>query len=371
MVVGHFLKWVETARVSERAAAASALARAYIGFDLPFEERCAAEAALTLLLDDPSARVRFALADALSMSRRAPLQVVSALAADQPEIAALVLARSPLFTDADLIDFVAASRPAPQRVIATRPSVSMALSAAIAEVGDVEACMGLVSNSGADIASLSFRRIAERHGDVARIRAALLADHRLPPDCRHLLLVKVGEALKSSRLVLASIGAARAERVTQEAYVKASIKLVERTSPEEHTALVEHMRLRGDLTPSFLVRMLAHGKVDFFGSVLIALTGEREARVRVLLGGGRDAALAALFDKAGVGSSLHGVLLCALKILREVAAGRREAGAQEVAWLMLLEVKKGPPELATLLKSIHLDMLRENAREHALAIAAA
>ena len=97
MVVSHFLRWIDTAKVSERAAAASALARAYINADLPFEDRCAAEAALTLLLDDPSSKVRFALAEALSMSRHAPIQIVNALASDQPEVAALVLARSPLY----------------------------------------------------------------------------------------------------------------------------------------------------------------------------------------------------------------------------------------------------------------------------------
>ncbi|RUW23032.1 hypothetical protein EOA38_30375, partial [Mesorhizobium sp. M1E.F.Ca.ET.041.01.1.1] len=96
MIVSHFLKWIDTARVSERAAAASALARAYINSDLPFEDRCAAEAALTLLLDDVSAKVRQALAEALSMSHHAPPQVIAALASDQPEVAALVLARSPL-----------------------------------------------------------------------------------------------------------------------------------------------------------------------------------------------------------------------------------------------------------------------------------
>ena len=36
------------------------------------------------------------MAEALSMSRHAPLQIVSALASDQPEVAAVVLARSPL-----------------------------------------------------------------------------------------------------------------------------------------------------------------------------------------------------------------------------------------------------------------------------------
>jgi len=121
MVVSHFLKWIYTARVSERAAAASALARAYINADLPFEDRCAAEAALTLLLDDASSKVRLAMAEALSMSHHAPLQIISALASDQPEVASLVLARSPLLTDADLIDRVAGGQKATQKLIADRP----------------------------------------------------------------------------------------------------------------------------------------------------------------------------------------------------------------------------------------------------------
>ena len=67
------------------------------------------------------------------------------------------------------------------------------------------------------------------------------------------------------------------------------------------------------------------------------------------------------------------VLIQALKIWREVAKGKRIAGAQEVSWLMLKELggQQAEGDLAGLLKSIHLDALRENARGHALAIAAA
>ena len=72
--------------------------------------------------------------------------------------------------------------------------------------------------------------------------------------------------------------------------------------------------------------------------------------------------------------STHGVLvLRALKIWREVANGKRVAGPQEVSWLMLKELG-GPNaqgDLTGLLKSIHLDVFRENARHHALEIAAA
>jgi uncharacterized protein (DUF2336 family) len=373
MVVSHFLKWVSTARVSERAAAASALARAYVNATLPFEDRCAAEAALTLLLDDPSSKVRQAMADALSMSRHAPIQIIDALTSDQPEVANLVVARSPLLTDADLIDRVATGQQATQELIADRPSVSMPVAAAIAEIGEADACVILLANIGAEIASLSFRRMAERFGHVATVREALVADARLPADCRHMLLVRIGEALRNSPLVLALMGAARAERITRDACVKASLTLIESTRADEHVALVEHLRLRGDLTTSFLVRAVAHGKVDFFGTALVVLSRQSGDRIGALLASGTDVALQALFRSAGLAASTHAIILRALKVWREVANGKRIAGVQEVSWLMLKELggQSAEGDLVTLVKSIHLEALRENARGHALAIAAA
>ena len=116
----------------------------------------------------------------------------------------------------------------------------------------------------------------------------------------------------------------------KDACVRASLTLIDGTRPQEHAALIEHLRLRGDLTASFIVRTVAHGKVDFFGSALVVLTGQSEERVRALLANGNDVALAALFRSAGLADAVHGVLLRALKVWREVAKGKRVAGAQEV-----------------------------------------
>lgn len=373
MIVSHFLKWVNTAKAGERAAAAGALARAYVQHDLPFEDRCAAEAALTLLLDDPSPRVRKAMAEALAMSRNAPPQVIAVLAADQPEVSAVVLARSPLLNDSDLIELVAAGSDEVQVLVADRPAVSMELAAAIAEVACADACQALIANHGADIAALSFRRIAERFGHIGALREMLIADRRLPADCRHMLLVMLGQALRGASLVVALIGAPRAERITRDACVKAALTLIEATDAADYPALIAHLRLRGELTTSFLVRAVANGKVDFFGAVLVALSSQPEHRVRSLLQGGGDVALQAAFRKAELPVAVHGIMVRALKVWRDVANGKRVAGAQEVSWLMLEEIggQGATGDLATLLKSIHLDALRDNARGHALAIAAA
>lgn len=373
MVVAHFLKWIATARVSERAAAAAALARAFINHELPFEDRCAAEAALTIILDDPSSKVRAAMAEVLAPSAHAPAQIVAGLAADQPEVAAPILARSPILGDGDLIDRVASGVLATQSLVAARPKVSMAVAAALAEVGEAEACAVLLRNPSAEIASISFRRMAERFGQLAIVREAMIGNRRIPSDCRHLLLVKLGEALRQSRLVGAVMSGARAERVMRDACARASLMVIDGTRADEHGALVEHLRLRGDLTAGFLIRTIAHGKIDFFGSALVALTKQAESRVMSLLAAGSDVAVCALLRSAGLQQATHAVILVALKVWRDVAKGKRMAGAQEVTFAMLKEIggQGATGDIAGLLKSIHLEALRDNARDHALAIAAA
>src|SRR6202451_4250466 len=135
MIVRHFLQWVRTAPAGERAEATSALARAFLYSDLSPNDLGAAEGAMLMLLDDPSPLVRRALADVLAASPAAPPAIVFALSADQPSIAAPVLALSPLFIDADLVDAVATGTPAVQVAVASGAVLPRSVAAAIAEDG--------------------------------------------------------------------------------------------------------------------------------------------------------------------------------------------------------------------------------------------
>ncbi|MCV0396883.1 MAG: DUF2336 domain-containing protein [Rhizobiaceae bacterium] len=373
MIVSHFLRWNESAPVRQRAAAAAALARAFVSEELEFEDRCAAEAALTLLLDDPSEKVRLALAENLSISKRAPVQIIRALATDQPSVAGVVLARSPLLSDAQLVDLLAEDDERKQVFIAMRASLSMQVCAAIAEIGTVDACIELLANSGADLATMSLRRIAERHGRHPQVRGAMLDDARLPADTRHALLVTIGETLRHSSFVRAAIGERRADKITRDACVHASLTLVENADAGDHAAMVEHLRLRGELTTSFLMRVVGHGNIDFFGCAIVSLSGQSGERVRGLLARGGPSALRATLSAAGLPAICTRPILRALDLWRDVANGRRIAGPQEVTFEMrrAIEDGTGAAELATLLDQIHLDMLRRNARSHALTIAAA
>ena len=362
--------------VAERVVRAAALARQCTDQRQPVHVRVRAEAALTLLLDDPSPKVRIAMADVLSTSVHSPLHIVTALAADQPEVAGYILARSTLLSEADLIDRVAYGAPVMQVLIAARPHVSFAVSAAIAEVGSNEAITEILFNSCARIASVSFRRMSERFGHDALVREALLSHPQLPAECRHLLAVKVGEVLQSLPLVKALLGERRADKIVGDATVRASMHLAETCSQEELPALVEHLRLRGEITTSFVIRAVAGGRIDFFASLLAALSNVDHKRICAIISGGRPAALAALLRSAGLSDATHAPLIVAIEAWRAVATGRKQMGAAEISALMCDAARSGRlaaanDDLAALLRSIHLEFMRETARDRLQLIPAA
>ena len=156
-----------------------------------------------------------------------------------------------------------------------------------------DACAALMTNPGASMSSaLSFPRMCERYRSRRRIREAMIATAaavRLPPRTSH----PARRRAERFALVVAPDRNARADHVAQGRLHQGLAEHYRQTSPPKIRALIEHLRVRGDLTATFLIRTIAHGKVDFFGSALVALTGQTENRVRSLLAEGGDGALSA------------------------------------------------------------------------------
>ncbi|MGH6859126.1 MAG: DUF2336 domain-containing protein [Phyllobacterium sp.] len=382
MSVQHYLKMIRHASVAQRCHATAALAHIYLHSDLESDERSATEEVLTLLLDDPSPKVRLALAEAFSTSARAPLHIVACLARDQGEIAAYMLGRSVLLSDGDLVDCAVTGGGEAQRVIAARARVSISVSAAIIEIGETVAVLELLANAQARISPVSFRRLVERLGHVAEIRAVLADDSRLPADCRHALAVRTAEALCRMDIVHMLLGAGRAQRVVREACIRASISLVATTPAADYPALIEHLLLRGDITTAFVIRVVAAGEIDFFCAVLVALSGYRHKRVRAILVDGRPAGLGALFSAAGLPETTHKPLSFAVRQWHDSAGGGLKLQLQDVIQSMIEHIADDAgrlqamptaanDDMLSLLKGIHRDAIRDAARHRAAAIAVA
>ncbi len=317
MIVRQFLQWVRHAPPGERADATSALARAYLLSDLSADDLAAAEGAMIMLLDDPSPLVRQALAHVFASAQKAPPIVVHALASDQPEIAAPVLANSPLLLEEDLIDLVAVSQPDAQAAIASRAMMPRSLAAAIAEVASAQAALSLLENPTADITLASVDRIVERFGHLAPIRENLLAREDLPMATRQALLSKLSQTLAGFVAARKWLGSEHAEYATKEACEKATVALAADTPYEEIAELVHHLRESGQLTAGMILRGLLSGNVVLFEEALAELSGVTIDRVTNYIHDKNISGFQALYRKAGLPDAAYPAFRESITAMRE------------------------------------------------------
>jgi uncharacterized protein (DUF2336 family) len=370
MIVRHFLQWVRTAQAGERADATSALARAFLYSDLTNDDRIAAEGAMVMLLDDASPLVRRSLAEALAASADAPPTVILALANDQPDIASVVLERSPLLLDADLVDAIGAGHPAVQAAVARREFLPRAVAAALAEVGSAEACLTLIENPGAEIAAFSIDRIVERHGHLAAIRESLLVREDLPAATRHALVIKLSATLAGFVVARAWIDESRAERIAREACEKATVTLAAVSGQSEVRPLVRHLCAGGQMTAGLILRALLSGNVTFFEEALAELCGLPIARVAALLHDRHGAGLKAVYERARLPAALYPAFRAALEAMHQDGVLAEPGGATRLKRRMVehvltscAEIPPGEVEpLVTLLRRYATEAAREDAR---------
>ncbi len=371
MIVERFLEWAQTASASQRADGVSALARAYLYSCLGEHDRRAAEIALTAQLDDPSPLVRRALAESFASARQAPRHIIVALAGDQSDIAAPVLARSPLLGDADLMDCAAIGDMFAQAAIALRPNLSAPVCAALAETAGREALIALLVNLAADISEPALRRILERFGQDGETREALLARPHLPASLRSALVSATADALSAFVTGCDWMSAGRAARITREAREKAQIIIAATTDDQGPRQLARHLRQSGQLTAGLVLRALLSGNTSLFEASLSELSGVPVPRAAGYVRDWKSASFAALYARAGLPPALLPAFRAALAAMREVGTPPDAGTAARLSRAMIERVLtscaaiKGHEldKVMALLRRFEGEAAREEARE--------
>jgi uncharacterized protein (DUF2336 family) len=376
MIVRKFILWSENASASARADGVSALARAYLYSDMEAEERAEAEQALHAMLDDPSPLVRYALAEGFAGARGAPPAIVLALALDQSDIASAVLSRSPLLTDAQLIDCASVGDAVAQAAIALRPELSPAVCSALAEVAAREALIALAVNEGANLPEFAMRRMIERFGEDAELRESLLQRSWLPGSARAALAAAAARQLAQHAVERNWLSPARSERVAKDSRERAAMIAAagcEAVSGET-AALAAYLRASGQLTASLVLRALLCGQSGLFAATLAELTGMGPRRVEGILREPGSTAFAALYARAGLPAPMLTACRAAMAALarggREGSDDGAENGALRlpVVQAALAECEAARDEglglLIALLRRFEADAAREAGRKN-------
>lgn len=347
---------MRSADAEERAVAAQKVALAVDYADLTDEERATAEYLLKLIAADSAAIVRRALAQTLRSSPKLPHEVARKLAEDIDQIATHVLRHSPVLTDGDLIEILRAAGPAKQVAIAGRATLSKTVTGEIARRGAPDAVRLALANDNAEFDTPSLETVLQRLGDVAPVTEAMARRRALPVGVVEKLVALVSGEVFDHLVNHHELPPQLAIDIASNARERATLDLVEQAGLQRDLLrFAQQLNMHGRLTPSFLMRALCVGHIQFVEHALAELAGITHQKAWLLMHDAGALGLKTLLERAGLPARMAPAFRAALDVFHEL---QREGVAHDREKMRLRMIERSLT-LFTNLPREELDYLLE------------
>ncbi len=298
---GDIQSLVRGATIDERAAAAHKLCRRIDEIDLSDEDRVVAHEILRVMAGDAAELVRRALAVTLKASSAVPHDVALKLARDVESVATPMLSFSPVFTDEDLIEIIRYAGPVRQIAIATRVSLPETVTNALVEHGAESAVRAACANDNATFTEGSLQKAISRFANSQQLLAAVAYRQALPPSVAERLVNMVSDQVRDHLINNHALPPETALQIAVGARERATIDLVDQAGrATDMERFVEHLVAEERLTPSLLLRVLAHGHMTFFEWSVSALAKVPHHRTWLMIHDAGPLGLRAIYERAGL-----------------------------------------------------------------------
>jgi len=311
----------------DRAQAAHKICRCIEDAELSPEERAHAEGIIAVMAQDAALLVRRALAVALKNSPKLPREIANKLAQDVESIALPVILNSPVLTDSDLIDIVRASPPTKQVAVASRETLSTAVTGAIAEYAVSSAVERALANDNAEFNAAGLETALERFDGVSGVTAAMVRRKTLPISITEKLISLATGELFDHLVNNHELPPQIAIDLAMGSRERATLDIVEQASRQNDIRrFVQQLNLNGRLTPSLMMRGLCLGHMDFVEHSMAELAGISHHRAWLLIHDSGPLGLKAAFDRAGLPPRLFPSFRAAIEVYHHM---EREGGAED------------------------------------------
>ncbi|MBE7218097.1 MAG: DUF2336 domain-containing protein [Caulobacteraceae bacterium] len=302
----------------DRAVVAHRLCRR-IDTSLTDQERAAAAEVLRLMAADAAELVRRALAVTLRRSPHLPRDVALKLSADIDSIAAPVIAASPAFTDADLCEILRAAGEAKQVAVASRERLTETVTNTLAVHACEPALKLAVANDNAAFTERALRITLDRFAASTELTEGMAARAVLPAAISERLVTMVSEEARRRLVDRHALAPDLAMRIALGAQERATVDLVDQAGRTQDVgAFVEHLHRSGRLTPSLLLRTLAHGHMAFVEHGLARMAELPHHRAWLLVHDAGPLGLKAICQKAGLPPRLHAAFRAGVDTFRSL-----------------------------------------------------
>lgn len=310
-----------------RALAAHKICRCIDEIELSAEERAHAEQIIGIMAQDAAVLVRRALAVALKNSPKLPREIANKLARDVETISLPVIMNSPALTDADLVEIVRSCPPSKQVAVASRETLSVEVTGAIASYAVPEAVERAVANDNAIFDEKGLSTALDRFAGLSSITEAMVYREVLPVSVTEKLVAMVSGELFDHLVNNHELPPQIAIDLAMGARERATIDIVEQAARQSDLGrFVQQLNLNGRLSPSLLMRGLCLGHMDFVEYAMAELAGMPHQRMWLLVHDSGPLGLKAAFDRAGLPPRLFQSFRAAVDVYHSID---REGGAND------------------------------------------
>jgi uncharacterized protein (DUF2336 family) len=297
---------VKGATPDERALAAHKLCRNIDRAILSDEERQVAHDILRVMAADAAELVRRAMAVTLKNSTALPVDVAARLARDVESVSLPIISFSPVFTDTDLAEIVRVGGPVRQMAVAKRPKLSAKITSMLVEQGNEDVVATAVANDNARFSEVALQKALDRFAKSETVLQAVAYRTALPLAVTERLIEMVGDQLRDHILASHALSAELTMELIVGAKERATIDLVDQAGrAADPKAFVAHLQRVGRLSPSLILRALAHGHMTFFEWAVAELSGVPHHRTWLMIHDAGPLGLKAICERAGLPPRLY------------------------------------------------------------------
>jgi len=297
---------VKGATADERALAAHKLCRTIDRAEMADDERQIAHDILRVMASDAAELVRRAMAVTLKQSTSLPPDVANRLARDVESVSLPIISFSPVFSDSDLAEIVRMGGEVRQMAVAQRPRLSAKVTTALVEQGSEHVVATVCANDNARFSEVALQKALDRFSQSEQVLQAVAYRAALPLAVTERLIDMVGEQLRDHIVSHHALSPERVMDLMTSVTERATIDLVDQAGrTADPKALVAHLNGAGRLTPSLLLRALAHGHTTFFEWGLAELAGVPHHRTWLMIHDAGQLGLKAVCERAGLPSRLY------------------------------------------------------------------
>lgn len=283
-------------------------------------ERMIAEQIFRLLMKDATLRVRETLSERLKENPEIPRDIALHMANDVDSVALPVLKNSAVFSDADLVNIIEASRDISKlMVISQRQNVSERVSDALVETSYPQVVSSLLHNGTAKISERSMVRIIDEHKTDDDIIGAMVQRRPLPMTLVERLIQEAGDAVANQLKTEYNLTDAQLRGDINATHDDLMLRLLQPDiSEQEVVALVAQLGQQDRLSASLVMTSLCRGQLTFFTAALAYYSKIPFANAVALISDKGEHGFLGLYRKSGLPESMYQAIRLVLQVVKDM-----------------------------------------------------